>query len=71
MLNRCQNVKRCQNVQKMSNCQNSVKYQKVKQLNYGVQQKKLDTVRFKHNDVNFDVTYESHQNWSKTYFMSI
>ena len=32
---------------------------------------KLVTMRFTHNDVNFDVKYGSHQNWSKTYFMSI
>ena len=29
--------------------------------------KKLDTMRFTHNDMNFDVIYENHQNWSKTY----
>ena len=28
----------------------------------------FDTMRFTHNDVNFKVKYESHQNWSKTYF---
>ena len=33
--------------------------------------KKLDTIRFTHNNANFDVTYENHQNWLKTYFMNI
>ena len=27
--------------------------------------KKIDTMRFTHNDINFDFTYESQQNWSK------
>ena len=28
-------------------------------------------MRFTHNDVHFDVTYESHQNWLKKYFVNI
>ena len=35
------------------------------------QRKNLSTMRFTHNDINFDVTCESHQNWSKIYFMNI
>ena len=52
----------------MSNCQKDVKCQKVKHLDYGGgSQKKID-MRFTDIEVNFDVTYESHQNWSK-YFL--
>ena len=63
---RCLVVKKvsiCQNAQKMSNCQNNVKWEEV--------HKRLHTMRFTHNDVNCDVTSESHQNWSKTYLMTI
>ena len=53
----------------MLKCPKDVKCQKVKQLDQGRgSQKKLDTMRFTHSDVNFDVTYESHQNWSKTFY---
>ena len=31
-----------------------------------VENKKLVMMRFKHNYVNFDITYEGHQNWLKT-----
>ena len=32
---------------------------------------KFDIMRFTHIDVNFDVTYEGHQNWSKILSMDI
>ena len=32
--------------------------------------KELDIMRFRHNEVNFELTCESHQNTSKTYFMN-
>ena len=39
-----------------------VKCQKIKNLDYGggSQKKKIDTMRFTHVDVNFDVTYDGH-----------
>ena len=33
--------------------------------------KKLDIRRLKHNEVNFEVTFEGPPNYSKTYFMSM
>ena len=33
-----------------------------------VLQKKIDTVSFTLNNVNFDVTYEDNQNWPNEYF---
>ena len=46
----------CQNVKKMSNVKN------IKHLDYGggSQQKEIDTLRFTHIDVNFDITYDGH-----------
>ena len=29
-----------------------------------------ETIGLTNNDVNFDVTYKSHQNWLKTYFIN-
>ena len=53
----------------MSSCQRDVKCQKVKHLDYrGGLQKKIDTMRFTANDVNFDITYEGHHNWSKYFY---
>ena len=41
-----------------------VKCQKIKHLDYGggsqKKKKKIDTMRFTHIDVNFDVTYDGH-----------
>ena len=61
--------------QRMSNCQKDVKMSKrcesaqiVKMPTVGLGRKltkKIDIMRFNYNDVNFDVTNESHQNWSK------
>ena len=33
--------------------------------------KKFDMRRFKHNDANYEVTYDCHPSYSKTYFMNI
>ena len=33
--------------------------------------KKIDTMRFTDNDINFDVTYEDYQNWPKILSMDI
>ena len=57
----------------MSSCQKDVKYQKVKHLDYGggSHKKNIDTVRFTHIDVNFDIKYKGHQNWSKILSMDI
>ena len=33
--------------------------------------KELDIMRLKHNEVNFEVTFEGHPIYSKTYFMNI
>ena len=65
--------KRCQNVNKMSKCQKDVKCQKVKHMDYGggSQKKLIHIMRFTHNDINFDVKYEGHQNCSKTLSMHI
>ena len=65
--------KRCQNVKKMSKCQKDVKCQKVKHMDYGggSQKKLIHIMKFTHNDVNFDVKYEGHQNCSKTLSMHI
>ena len=30
--------------------------------------KKYDKMRLKHNEINFEVAYEGHQNCSKTYY---
>ena len=63
------NVSKCQ---KMSSCQKDVKCQTVKQLDYGGgSQKKIDIMRFTDIDINFDITYEGHQNWSKILSMDI
>ena len=53
------NVSECQ---KMSSCQKDVKCQKIKHLDYGggSQKKEIDTMRFTHIDVNFDITYDDH-----------
>ena len=53
--------KRCQNVQKMSKCQNNVKKSNSR-TEEEVHKKKVDTMRFTHNDLSFDATYESNQN---------
>ena len=42
-----------------------VKCQEVKQLDLEGGSEKKD------NEINFDVTYESHQYWSETYFINI
>ena len=56
----------------MSSCQKDVKCQIVKHLHYGGgSQKKIDLMRFTHIDVNFDVRYEGHQNWSKIVSINI
>ena len=60
---------RCQNVKKMSSCQKDVKKSNV--CTMGEVHKKNDTMRFTHIDLNFDVTYEGHQNWSKILSMHI
>ena len=54
-------------------CKKDVKCQKVKHMDYGggSQKKEIDTMRFTHIYVNFDVTYEGHQNWSKILSMDI
>ena len=53
----------------MTKCQKDVKCQKVKQLDEGgASQRKLDAMRFTHNDVNLDAINESHQ---KIEFMNI
>ena len=57
----------------MLNCQKDVKLsktcQKVKHLDCaGGSQKKINILRFTYIDVNFDIKYEGHQNWSK-YFL--
>ena len=45
----------------MSSCQKDVKCQ-----TSGLQKREnIDTIRFTDIDVNFDITYEGHQNWSK------
>ena len=51
----------------MSICQKDVKCQKVKHMNYGggSQKKKIDTMRFTHIDVNFDIKYDGDQKPSK------
>ena len=70
----CQNIKkRCQVVKKMSSCQKDVKCQKMKHLDYGggSQKNLIDTMRFTHIDINFDVIYESHQNCPKILSMNI
>ena len=68
--------KKRQNVRKMSKCQKDVKLskrcqvvkcQKVKYLDYGGS----DITRFTDIDVNFNVKYEGHQNWSKILSMHI
>ena len=60
-------------LKKMSSCQKDVKCQKVKHIDYGggSQKKNIDIMRFTHIDVNFDATYEGHQNCSKTPSMHI
>ena len=57
----------------MSSCQKDVKCQIVKHLDYrgGSQKKKIDTMRFTHIDINFDVRYEGHQNCPKILSMNI
>ena len=65
----CQVYKKCQ---KMSSFQKDIKCQKVKHVDYeGGSQKKKDTMRFTHIDVNFDITSEHHKNWSKILSMNI
>ena len=32
---------------------------------------KIDIMRFTDNDINFDITHEGHQNWSKILYMDI
>ena len=56
---RASSVSECQ---KMSSCQKDVKCQKIKHLDYGggSQKKLIDTMRFTHIDINFDVTYHGH-----------
>ena len=46
----------------VSECQKDVKCQKIKHLDYGggSQKKDIDTMRFTHIDVNFNITYDSH-----------
>ena len=57
----------------MSNCQKDVKLQIVKHLDYagGSQKKLIDIMRFTDIDINFDVKYKGHQNWSKILSMHI
>ena len=57
----------------MSTYQKDFKFQKVKHLDYGggSQKKSIDTLRFTQIDVNFDVKYKGHQNWSKILSMGI
>ena len=53
--------KMCQNIKNILYCQKDVKCPKVKQLGWEeVGKKQLDTVRFMHNEVYFDVTCEGH-----------
>ena len=56
-------------------CQDSkdVKCQIVKHLHYGggSQKEQIDIMRFTHIDINFDVTYEGHQNCPKKLSMDI
>ena len=47
----------------VSECQKDVKCKKIKHLDYGggsQKKKEIDTMRFTHIDVNFDITYDSH-----------
>ena len=45
----------------VSECQKDVKCKKIEHLDYGGgSQKKIDTMRFTHIDVNFDITYDGH-----------
>ena len=53
--------KRCQIIKLISNVKKSNSQTKEE-----IHKKKIDN----NDDVNFDVTYESHQIWLKTYFMS-
>ena len=46
----------CQNVKKMSN----VKNQTPRLWRRFTKKKEIDTMRFTHIDVNFDITYDSH-----------
>ena len=57
----------------VSKCQKDVKCQIVKHLDYGGgwQKKQIDTMRFTHIDINFDVRYEGHQNCPKILSMDI
>ena len=48
---------------KMETCQKDVKCQNVKHQE--VHKKLIDIMRLTDIDINFDVTYEYHQNWSK------
>ena len=36
-----------------------------------IHKKKIDKMKFTDIDINFDVTYEGHQNWSKILSMDI
>ena len=56
--------KMSKDVKKMSNCQKDVKCQ-TPELWRKFTKKKIDTMRFTYIDVNFHITYEGHQNWSK------
>ena len=58
--------KRYKVVKKMSNIKKSNT-----QTMEDVHKKKIHINRFTHNDVNFDVKYEGHQNCSKTFCMHI
>ena len=55
----------------VSKCQKDVKMSKRCQMSKKSNCWTMDTMRFTHNDVNFAVTNDSHQNWSKTYFINI
>ena len=46
----------------MSTCQKDVKCQKFKHLDYGrgSQKNLIDTMRFTHIDINFDITNDGH-----------
>ena len=55
----------------MSKCQKDVKKSNTNTMEEVHKKKLIHIMRFTHNDVNFDVKYEGHQNCSKTLSMHI
>ena len=58
--------KRCQIVKKMSNVKKSNSWTREE-----VHKRKIDTLRFTHIDINFDIIYEGHKNRSKIFSVDI